>query len=50
MSSHYLADIELGVAEVLLLATEGKLRYRSGVENGVEYTEFELDMLPLEED
>ena len=49
-ASHFIADIELGVAEVLLLATEGKLRYRSDVEDGVEYTEFELDMLQLEED
>ena len=49
-ASHFIADIELGVAEVLFLATEGKLRYRSDVEDGFEYTEFELDMLQLEED
>ena len=49
-ASDYIAAIELGVAEVLLLATEGKLRYRSDVEHGVEYTEFELAMLQLEKD
>ena len=49
-ASHYIADIELGVAEVLRLATEGKLRYRSDVEDGVAYTEFALAMLPLEEE
>ena len=50
MSSHYVADVALGLVEVLRLATEGKLRYSSDGEDGVEYTEFELDMLQLEED
>jgi len=48
-SSSIIADVELGVAELLLLATEGLLRYGSGEEHGVAYTEFSLDMLLLEE-
>lgn len=48
-SSNLVADVELGIAELLLLASEGVLRYGSSVEHGVGYTEFELDMLLLEE-
>ena len=48
-SSSAIADVGLGVAELLLLASEGMLRYGSDVEHGVAYTEFELDMLLLEE-
>ena len=39
-ASNYVADVALGLAELLLLATEGMLRYGSGVEHGVAYTEF----------